>query len=80
MNRRLDFIQKILKRLLAIFEKIVDNNDTVVIIEHNLDVIKCADYIIDLGPNGGDDGGRGDCDWNTGRSSKSRKNLLQAII
>ena len=47
-----------IKRLLAIFEKIVDNNDTVVIIEHNLDVIKCADYIIDLGPNGGDDGGR----------------------
>ena len=36
----------------------MDNNDTVVIIEHNLDVIKCADYIIDLGPNGGDDGGR----------------------
>lgn len=47
-----------IKRLLAIFEKIVDNNDTVVIIEHNLDVIKCADYIIDLGPNGGDDGGK----------------------
>ncbi len=46
-----------IKRLLAIFDKIVDNKDTVVIIEHNLDVIKCADYIIDLGPNGGDDGG-----------------------
>lgn len=46
-----------IKRLLAIFNKIVDNKDTVVIIEHNLDVIKCADYIIDLGPNGGDNGG-----------------------
>lgn len=46
-----------IKRLLAIFKKIVDNNDTVVIIEHNIDVIKCADYIIDLGPNGGDEGG-----------------------
>ena len=46
-----------IKRLLAILQKIVDNNDTVVIIEHNLDVIKSADYVIDLGPDGGDDGG-----------------------
>ena len=46
-----------IKRLLAILQKIVDNNDTVVVIEHNLDVIKSADYIIDLGPDGGDGGG-----------------------
>lgn len=46
-----------IKRLLAIFNKIVDNKDTVVIIEHNLDVVKVADYIIDLGPDGGDNGG-----------------------
>ncbi|MCI8567706.1 MAG: excinuclease ABC subunit UvrA, partial [Bacilli bacterium] len=46
-----------IKRLLAIFDKIVDNKDTVVIIEHNLDVVKVADYIIDLGPEGGDNGG-----------------------
>ncbi len=46
-----------IKRLLAILQKIVDNNDTVVVIEHNLDVIKVADYIIDLGPEGGDFGG-----------------------
>ena len=46
-----------IKRLLAIIQKIVDNNDTVVVIEHNLDVIKCADYIIDLGQEGGDLGG-----------------------
>ena len=46
-----------IKRLLAILQKIVDNNDTVVVIEHNLDVIKVADYIIDLGPEGGDAGG-----------------------
>ena len=44
-------------RLLAILQKIVDNKDTVVVIEHNLDVIKVADYIIDLGPEGGDGGG-----------------------
>ncbi|MBE6157612.1 MAG: excinuclease ABC subunit UvrA [Firmicutes bacterium] len=46
-----------IKRLLAILQKIVDNNDTVVVIEHNLDVIKVADHIIDLGPEGGDLGG-----------------------
>ena len=46
-----------IKRLLAILQKIVDNNDTVIVIEHNLDVIKVADYIIDLGPEGGDEGG-----------------------
>ncbi len=46
-----------IKRLLAILHKIVDNKDTVVVIEHNLDVIKTADYIIDLGPEGGDLGG-----------------------
>ncbi|HIS38673.1 MAG TPA: excinuclease ABC subunit UvrA [Candidatus Onthousia faecavium] len=46
-----------IKKLLAILQKIVDNKDTVVVIEHNLDVIKCADYIIDLGPEGGDEGG-----------------------
>ena len=47
-----------IKRLLAILQKIVDNKDTVIVIEHNLDVIKVADHIIDLGPEGGDDGGR----------------------
>ncbi|MBQ6538817.1 MAG: excinuclease ABC subunit UvrA [Bacilli bacterium] len=46
-----------ISRLLAILQKIVDNKDTVVVIEHNLDVIKTADYIIDLGPDGGDLGG-----------------------
>ncbi len=46
-----------IKCLLAILHKIVDNKDTVVVIEHNLDVIKTADYIIDLGPEGGDLGG-----------------------
>lgn len=46
-----------IKRLLAIIQKIVDNKDTVIVIEHNLDMIKCADYIIDIGPNGGENGG-----------------------
>ena len=46
-----------IKRLLLILQSIVDNGDSVLIIEHNLDVIKVADYIIDLGPDGGDAGG-----------------------
>jgi excinuclease ABC subunit A len=37
--------------------KLSDSGNTVVVIEHNLDVIKCADYIIDMGPDGGDRGG-----------------------
>ena len=46
-----------IKNLLKILNRIVDNGDTVIVIEHNLDVIKTADYIIDLGPEGGDGGG-----------------------
>ena len=47
-----------IKKLLEILNSIVDNGDTVIVIEHNLDVIKVADYIIDLGPEGGDGGGK----------------------
>ena len=46
-----------IKKLLEILNRIVDNGDTVLVIEHNLDVIKVADYIIDLGPEGGSGGG-----------------------
>ncbi|MBB5150417.1 MULTISPECIES: excinuclease ABC subunit UvrA [Ureibacillus] len=44
-------------RLLTVLQRLVDNGDTVLVIEHNLDVIKTVDYIIDLGPEGGDKGG-----------------------
>ncbi|ATH63239.1 excinuclease ABC subunit UvrA [Staphylococcus pasteuri] len=46
-----------ISRLLKVLNRLVENGDTVVIIEHNLDVIKTADHIIDLGPEGGDGGG-----------------------
>ena len=46
------------KKLLKIIMQLVENGNTVIVIEHNLDVIKCADYIIDLGPEGGDEGGK----------------------
>ena len=45
-------------KLLNILQQLVEQGNTVVVIEHNLDVIKVADYIIDLGPDGGDRGGR----------------------
>jgi len=44
-------------RLIEILQRLVDAGNSVVVIEHNLDIIKCADYIIDLGPEGGDNGG-----------------------
>lgn len=50
-----------IKKLLVILQRIVDNGDTVIVIEHNLDIIKVADYIIDLGPEGGNLGGNVVC-------------------
>ncbi|MCY9432009.1 excinuclease ABC subunit UvrA, partial [Bacillus spizizenii] len=44
-------------RLLVVLQRLVDNGDTVLVIEHNLDIIKTADYIVDLGPEGGAGGG-----------------------
>jgi len=44
-------------KLINILERLVDGGNTVLVIEHNLDVIKMADHIIDLGPEGGDEGG-----------------------
>ena len=45
------------KKLIEILQRLTENGNTVVVIEHNLDVIKCADHIIDIGPEGGDKGG-----------------------
>jgi len=46
------------EKLISVLQRLVDKGNTVIVIEHNLDVIKCADYIIDLGPEGGDKGGQ----------------------
>ncbi len=46
-----------IKRLLTAFESLINRGHTIIVIEHNMDVIKCADHVIDLGPDGGDKGG-----------------------
>lgn len=46
-----------IRRLLATFDALIDRGHTIIVIEHNLDVIKCADHVIDIGPDGGDKGG-----------------------
>jgi excinuclease ABC subunit A len=46
-----------IEKLLEVLQRLVDNGNTVLVIEHNLDVIKQADWIVDLGPEGGDEGG-----------------------
>ena len=47
-----------IKRLIDVLDQLVNQGNTVVVIEHNLDVIKCSDHIIDLGPGGGHEGGQ----------------------
>ena len=61
------------KRLLSILQRLCDGGSTVVVIEHNLDVIKAADYIIDLGPEGGDMGGTIVCCGTPEQVAESRK-------
>ncbi|MDD5120839.1 MAG: excinuclease ABC subunit UvrA [Candidatus Omnitrophica bacterium] len=45
-------------KLISVLQRLVERGNTVIVVEHNLEVIKCADYIVDLGPEGGDNGGR----------------------
>ena len=46
-----------IRKLLVVLQSLVEKGNTVIVIEHNLDVIKCADWIIDMGPEGGNGGG-----------------------
>lgn len=47
-----------IKKLIEILQQLVDRGNTVMVIEHNLDIIKCSDFIIDIGPEGGTNGGQ----------------------
>ena len=47
-----------IKRLLSAFDALISRGHTILVIEHNMDIIKCADHVIDIGPNGGEEGGK----------------------
>jgi len=61
------------KLLLKVLNRLVDKGNTVIVIEHNMEVIKCADWIIDLGPEGGDEGGRVVCAGRPEEITKEKK-------
>ncbi len=63
------------RKLLEVLQRLVDLGNTVLVIEHNLDVIKCADWIIDLGPDGGEDGGKVVAAGTPEQVMKSRKSF-----
>ena len=63
-------------RLLEVLQELVDRGNTVVVIEHNLDVIKCADYLIDLGPEGGDGGGQVVCEGTPEEVARNQRSHL----
>ena len=69
-----------IKKLVKILERIVDNGDTVLVIEHNLDVIKVADYIIDLGPEGGNLGGNIVCTGTPEEVSKVKESYTGQFL
>ena len=68
------------KRLVSILQTLVEGGNTVIVIEHNLDVIKCADYIIDLGPEGGSRGGTVVAEGVPEKIAKDKKSFTGAYI
>ena len=66
-------------KLIEILQRLSEGGNTVVVIEHNLDVIKTADYIIDIGPEGGDRGGTVIAKGNTGRNSKKSDLIYRKV-
>ena len=68
------------KKLIEILQRLTENGNTVVVIEHNLDVIKCADYIIDIGPEGGDKGGTVVAEGTPEKIAKDKKSYTGAFL
>ena len=64
-----------IERLLKVIQQLVDAGNTVIIIEHNLDIIKCADHICDLGPGGGSEGGTMIATGTPEKIAKSKQSL-----
>ena len=68
------------KKLIEILQRLTANGNTVVVIEHNLDVIKCADYIIDIGPEGGDRGGTVVAEGTPEQIAKNKKSFTGEFL
>jgi len=69
-----------IERLLHVLNQLADRGNTVIVIEHNPEVIKSADYVIDLGPEGGEGGGKCGCIWNPGSAGSKCVILHRAIF
>ena len=80
MNQQQVYILKILEFLLGVLNKLVDKGNTVVVVEHNLDVIKTADWIIDLGPGGGEFGGKIVAEGTPEQIIKNKKSLTGKFL
>ena len=65
---------------MGVLQRLVDSGNTVVVIEHNLDVIKCADWIIDLGPEGGAGGGRVVAEGRPEKVAKSKRSYTGRFL
>ena len=64
-----------IRRLLKAFNALIERGHTIIVIEHNLDIVKCADHIIDLGPEGGDRGGTIVCTGTPEQIAKCKESL-----
>ncbi len=66
--------------LMSVLQKLVTQGNTVIVIEHNLDVVKCADWIIDLGPEGGEGGGNVVAEGTTLEIANNKKSLTGKFL
>ncbi|MFR3061883.1 MAG: hypothetical protein ACLTL6_07645 [Holdemanella porci] len=68
------------KKLIDVLQRLVEHGDTVLVIEHNLDVIKCADQIIDMGPEGGQGGGTVICTGTPEKVAACKESYTRSIF
>ena len=69
-----------IKKLLKSFNSLIENGHSIIVVEHNLDLIKCADHIIDLGPNGGENGGELVYSGKIEKLYKNKKSVLNKYL
>ncbi len=80
MNQQRDFILRTFGFCSRCLNRLADKGNTVLVIEHNMDVIKVADYIFDLGPEGGERGGNIVCEGTPGEMMKNKKSITAEYL